>query len=556
MSLSAAIPGLYYSTVRKAPEPSPLRTDVAGFLGRTQRGPVGKAIRVEGWREYVSVFGDLTPDALTPYALRGYFDNEGRVAHVIRLLDATQSRTAAARWDVGKFDGSTLGPDWPGAGGFRAIQFEVTAAAKWTSRRSGDGSTITHSADSPGDWADESAIDIRYWAQGPSGQPELELQIMPANQPTELLTGIHPASIVDEVNAQSAYVRLQASPLPSGLPPAALAVPLAPAGPRYLQWPRIRLTGGSSVPPEKEHYMAAVDSLGDEGEVALVVSPDLYTDLPNNADQIDVLAALLSQAEQLHDRLVLVDVPPPKPPQKADAIDAVTWAQSLRDLPQLQDEKILRNAAVYHPRLLVPDPLGGVSAPLRCVPCSGLVAGVISRLDSQRGAYFTPANAPINEAVDLSQSLDANGQALLYSGGINLLRCSPGRGLLVWGGRVLGTDAPGGYVAHRRLIHLLVRAIRQVAEPLVFDTNGPVLWLAFVRSITSVLLAAFRAGALKGDTPDQAFQVRCDANTNPPEQIEQGMVICEIKVAPAVPMEFITLRVAVSAQGQLEVFES
>jgi len=33
-------------------------------------------------------------------------------------------------------------------------------------------------------------------------------------------------------------------------------------------------------------------------------------------------------------------------------------------------------------------------------------------------------------------------------------------------------------------------------------------------------------------------------------------MICEIQVAPAVPMEFITLRVSASADGQLEVFES
>ena len=69
-------------------------------------------------------------------------------------------------------------------------------------------------------------------------------------------------------------------------------------------------------------------------------------------------------------------------------------------------------------------------------------------------------------------------------------------------------------------------------------------------------MAAWRAGALKGDQASQAFQVTCDASTNPPDQVDQGMVVCLVQVAPAVPMEFITLRVAVSADGQLEVFES
>jgi hypothetical protein len=182
--------------------------------------------------------------------------------------------------------------------------------------------------------------------------------------------------------------------------------------------------------------------------------------------------------------------------------------------------------------------------------------GVISRLDVQLGAYVTPANAPIQQANDLSLLMHLNEQVMIYDGGINLLTCSPSQGLLVWGGRVLGQDSPGGFVAHRRLIHLLVRAMRSVAQPLVFDTNGPALWLAFVRSITTVLLEAYRAGALQGDQPNQAFQVQCDATTNPPDQIDNGVVVSVVKVAPAVPMEFITLRVSVSAQGPLEVFES
>jgi hypothetical protein len=667
---TATIPGLYYTFVRPPAEPSPLRTDIAGFFGKTRRGPVGRAVRVEGWRESLSVFGDLTQGAMTPYALRGYFDNGGEAAYVVRLLGAA-STPAAGSWTAGTFDAASgkLGADWPGASGLQAIRFTVVAS-------------------SPGDWANDTRVTIRYWAKGPSGQPEMELEVAPPNETVELLTGLDPKNIVDEVNAQSDYVRLTPDDLPAGLkasdlvsPPPAPSVavigvgtftaasggyqyaycyengppgpvtlsscselslttgnftnkgpatfdvtaapdpqtkqirvfrtkdggatlyelPTSPylnltqtitdaatdgqldplhqapslstarPGPRYWEWDLNALSGGAALPPAKQDYLNAVQLLGDEVEVALIASPDLYQgDLPDESDQLDVLYALLTQAEQLHDRLVIIDVPAANAsPLDTDIIDvssdtvsrtravlgAVNWVQAKLRLP-LSNESILRNGAVYHPRLLVPDPLGGVAAPLLCVPCSGLVAGVVSRLDLQLGAYFTPANAQIDEAVDLSRPLNDDEEALIYAGGINLLTCSPGRGLLVWGGRVLGTDTPGGYVAHRRLIHLLVRAIRRVSEPLVFDTNGPELWLAFVRSITSVLLEAYRAGALKGERPDEAFQVVCDATTNPPENIDNGLVICEIQVAPAVPMEFITLRVSASADGKLEVFES
>jgi hypothetical protein len=542
MNASPSIPGLYYTAVPPAAQPSPLRTDVAGFFGWTVRGPVGIPVRVAGWRAYGGVFGGLSEDAMTPYAVKGYFDNEAEVAYVVRLLGAG-SQTAAGQWQAGSYDAATgqLDRDWPGASGLQAIQFRVAAS-------------------SPGVWANNTGVEIRYWAVGRSGKPEIEFSINPPNEAPEILTGIDPAAVDAEVNDQSHYIVLTPVALPVGLTPQVLS--LATSGPRYYEWPKVTLAGGTAVTATKEDFLAAVERLGDQGEVALVACPELYhTDFgePSDrrdqlkliaSDQLEVLTAMLMQAGRLDDRLVIVDVPP----AQADPIDAVAWVAAQLRAPL--SEPVLRNGAVYHPRLLVPDPLGIDPESLRCTPPSGCVAGAISRQDLRRGAYFTPANTLIEAALDLSTPLDAKEQAGLYAGGINLLTCSPGRGLLVWGGRVLGKSSPGGFVAHRRLIHLLVRAIRRIAEPLVFDTNGPELWLSLVRGITTVLLAAWRAGALKGDQPGQAFQVICDASTNPPDQVDQGMVVCLVRVAPAVPMEFITLRVAVSADGQLQVFES
>ena len=134
--------------------------------------------------------------------------------------------------------------------------------------------------------------------------------------------------------------------------------------------------------------------------------------------------------------------------------------------------------------------------------------------------------------------------------------CRCGRGLSIWGGRTIDLANPTGrFVAHRRLVHRLVRAIRRVAEPLVFEVNGPQLWLSFTRAITSVLLEAFRAGALQGDRADEAFRVQCDEKTNPPDEIDNGRCLCLVALAPAVPMEFITIRIALSADGRLEVTE-
>src|SRR6202041_921361 len=112
-----------------------------------------------------------------------------------------------------------------------------------------------------------------------------------------------------------------------------------------------------------------------------------------------------------------------------DPLAAAAWGANLRTPPFT--ESTLRNGAVYHPRLLVPDPLGVAAPSLRCTPCWGCVTGAISRQDLRAGAYITPANTPIEDAVDLSTPLDAAAKTILYNNGINLLTCSPNRGLLV-----------------------------------------------------------------------------------------------------------------------------
>jgi len=157
-------------------------------------------------------------------------------------------------------------------------------------------------------------------------------------------------------------------------------------------------------------------------------------------------------------------------------------------------------------------------------------------------------------AVDVARSFEPDDEAALFRSGVNVLRCTSGRGIEVWGARTLDPGS-GRLVAHRRLLHRLVRAIRRAAQPLVFDTNGPEVWFALTRAATTVLLEAFQAGALKGSRPQEAFRVQCDEANNPPEQRDLGQVVCEIAFAPAAPMEFIAVTLVLSQQGGVEVIE-
>jgi hypothetical protein len=543
--VAAQLPGLAFRREPRAPEPTPLRSDVAGFAGRARRGPVGERVRVEGWKEYQRIFGGLAVDALMPYSIRGYFENGGQVAHVVRV---------ARRKDV------------VAASGELPLQHMVPGGVATASTPIPVSGYRLH-ASTPGTWANRTRIHARYRRRGRSGQAEMDLAIEAPGEPPEYVVGLQlQAPAADDVALQllrrSTLLRLQ--PLPAIAP--------ASQGPSQLQW-KVVLSGGQDAHDHAgEAYADALRWLLDEPEVALLSLPDLYRDftLPGAtlADLLarvrPVLAELLAQVDAARDRLLLLDAPHDPPtgtPLDGDGL--LAWLASLRQDP-LATGPAFRSAAAYHPWLRVDDPLGGITEPLRDVPPSGHVAGVISRLDRERGAHHTPANASVDDAVDLQATLAEDELLRLHQNAVNLIRCSAGQGLRLWGGSTLArvpelapvTETADGFLACRRLVHRLVRAIRRVAEPLVFDTNGPEVWLALVRATTTVLLEAWRAGGLQGARAEEAFYVRCDDTTNPTDQRELGRCICEIGIAPVAPMEFIVFRVALGGEGALEVFES
>ncbi len=527
-------PGFYYEAVSQPAEPSPLRSDVAGFLGRTARGPSGKAVRITGWREFQLLFGGLLPDADTPHAVQGYFTNGGEVAYVVRLLGsppggASEDLKASACWDLTKPEGNK--PQWqwdPVKAGFPAEKLEIKAT-------------------SPGVWANGLRISARYRQEGASGRPELDLTICPSGEIAEYLVGIDPANIAEQVNDRSNLISIVDPGKPGKRDDTYI-------GPRLLSWPDIILKNGLKTDQAVSigDYNAGLQVLLDEQEAALIAFPDLPRDL-GQEQAILFQQDALADADALLDRQILLDLPAPG----YDSIRAKDWSATMR-LAGVRDA--LRSGAAYHPWVNVKDPFGGTVAPLRSIPPCGHVAGLISLFDRERGAHYTPANATLTDVLDVTRDFTLAERAALNEAGVNLLRCWPGRGVQVWGGRTLYPDPerqePGKlFLAHRRLIHRLVRAIRRVAEPLVFEPNGPVLWLTLTRAITTILVAAYRGGGLKGNRPEEAFRVRCDAANNPPEAIERSETLCEIDFAPATPMEFITLRVSVSANGTLDVFE-
>jgi len=521
-------PGVYFEVARPRPQPSPARSDVAGLLAHTRRGPLGQLVRVDGWRQFMRVFGGLMSGVMSPYAARGYFENGGEVAHVWRVA-GPGTTTARTVWNID--------PVVAANGGFQTTRFTIFAS-------------------SPGAWGNDLEVSARYRLRGRLGTPEIDLVVRALGEVTETFRAVAPPALSDTVNGRaddldsgSALIRIVPDIAPPPAPPG--------QGPGVMEWTEqnFPFTLGADDPPGAAEYGAGVQALLDEPEVAILAAPDLLGEL--RQDDVDSLVSqTIATIDSLHDRLLLLDVPGAVPGDVADPLAAIQWVSALRSR---NAGLALRNVSVWHPPLGVPDPLGGPAAPIKLIPASGHIAGVVSRLDRERGPHWTPANAECLDAVDIGEEWEIDEREALYREGINLVRCMPGKGLQLWGAWTAidprsVDNVTYLYLAHRRLIHRLVRAIRMIVEPLVFDPNTPAFRFSIARAIGGVLLRFWRAGAFRGSRPDEAFRIVCDDSNNPPEDQDNGRVWCEIQIAPALPMEFITLRIALGEAGRLEVF--
>jgi phage tail sheath protein FI len=206
-------------------------------------------------------------------------------------------------------------------------------------------------------------------------------------------------------------------------------------------------------------------------------------------------------------------------------------------------------AAFYYPWLMVFDPLekafnptGDGSIP---VPPSGHIAGIYARVDTTRGVHKAPANEVVLGAMDLADAVSKNEQAGVNDKGINCIRSLNGN-ITVWGARTLaGQNNPDlNYINVRRLLLFLRKSIDQGTQWVVFEPNSPALWKKIERNITAFLTNVWRDGALFGDTAQQAFYVRCNAELNPPELRDLGQVVTEIGVAIVKPAEFVMFRIS------------
>lgn len=209
---------------------------------------------------------------------------------------------------------------------------------------------------------------------------------------------------------------------------------------------------------------------------------------------------------------------------------------------------------LYFPWLVAQDPLHPIDnegKPNKIdMPPSGHIAGVWARTDSQRGVHKAPANEAVRGAVGLSYQLTHGEQERLNPKGINCIRSFPGEGIKVWGARTLApSSSEWKYLNVRRLFNMIKKSIMDSTRWIVFEPNDYTLWKSIERDVTAFLTGLWRAGMLMGKTPEEAFFVMCNEETNPPDVRDRGQVITKIGIAPVKPAEFVIFEISQTQDG-------
>lgn len=269
--------------------------------------------------------------------------------------------------------------------------------------------------------------------------------------------------------------------------------------------------------------------------------------------------AVLTHCERLRDRVAVLDAPnhvadiqsltqvATVEAKKRDPKEGDAAAAAVKDKKGGARSRISAGGfgALYYPWIVAKDPVKGEV--IEMAP-SGHVAGIYARTDATRGVHKAPANEVIRGAVGVSHRVTREEQGTLNPAGVNCIRYFGQTGVRVWGARTLDeASSEYRYVPVRRFVCMVSESLEEALQWVVFETNHEPLWKAIRRDITAFLTLLWRQGMLKGETPEQAFFVKCDSETNPEDVIAAGQVVTTIGLSVVKPAEFVVIRISQQA---------
>jgi uncharacterized protein len=514
-------PGVYVEEVEASSRPiEGVGTAVAAFIGLAESGPFNTPTLVSNWTQFTSEFGNFVDGSYLAHSVYAYFMNGGGNCYIVRIGEDSTSSNGSGRRSG---QAPSTGPQAM-LGGYRVVALDAASAEAHIS---------VEVVPAEGDAATEDMFKLLIRVGGEV-----------VEEYDRATVGRGKQNIATMVNAASKLVRLEDVPgtvASADRPSVGYSVSLT-TPPPAAALPSPRLSTDDYVGDVAER--TGVGGLEAIDDITMVCIPDVMSAYQQGAIDLEtvqaVQLAMITHCELMGDRVAILD-----PPPGLNAQQIKEWRLDKAGY----DSKY---AALYWPWVKSFDPSSGKNV---FVPPSGFMAGIWGRNDDTRGVHKAPANEVVRGAVALEVQITKNEQELLNPYGINCLRSFPGRGIRVWGARTLSSDPAWRYLNVRRLFNYLEESILAGTSWVVFEPNDDALWSKMRRTISAFLVNEWRKGALFGLTPDEAFYVKCDRETNPAEGIDAGQVVCLIGVAPVKPAEFVIFRLAQFSGGTSLVAE-
>lgn len=494
-------------------------TAIAAFVGFTERAPTNDPDDPDGlmprlvtsWTQYESMYGGFVEGAMLPHSVYGFFLNGGSTCYISRVA---HNRPA----------------DAPGQLEMPAVDRALGISLSFESIGPADGlSIVVEPTEIPGDDEDSAptpAFDLGVLKDGVVVETYAGLTLTdgPTNVATVLEESSERVKVATKVDLSGDIDILMAMPK-------AGAYPLVPAPREDIPVTAPAFTGSET----KRH---GINGLAIAADATMVMVPDLVTAATKEDGTLDlgmwksVQLALINHCESQANRMAVLDAPP---------------GMGVQEIKEWRSDVAMYDsafAAMYYPWIKVDNPIGNNGNSEMLVPPSGHMAGLWSRVDDTRGVWKAPANEVVRGALDVERDISKTEQGLLNPIGINCIRPFGTRGVRVWGARTLSSDSDWRYINVRRLFNMVEDAIYSGTQYVVFEPNDQTLWNGVSRTVSSFLRGLWQAGALFGSTVEQAFFVKCDAENNPPESIDEGKLIVEVGIAPVKPAEFVIFRIS------------
>jgi hypothetical protein len=483
-------------------------TNIAAFVGRALKGPVNEPVPVRSFADYTRVFGGLWQPSTLSYAVEQFFENGGRCAIIVRVVNGARPPSITLPTTRG-----------------RLILRGVGAGSREFLRASVDYDAI--------DAKDHDRFNLVVQRVRTAGSEQIEdqeifrrLSVTPGHE-----------HFVADALLESRLVRVQGSVPPErpARTPAAnngAVIGYTPSNP-----------DGDDGGPITDYDIIGSAQLG-TGIFALQAAPDinLLCIPPLTRDQDVGLSTLLVAGRFCRDRRAMLIVDPPS-----------EWASSAAALDGMRHWPFRsEDAAMFYPRIVAFDRLRGRFEMF--APC-GVAAGMIARCDETTPVWSAAEgeDAILRPGLRPAWNVSHGDRARLMTAGINLLQSVRVPPRLATSPRTLASGSAAvsdwRYLSARRLALFVMTSIERGTRWMLFERNSPATWTMARAQVEAFLDSLYAEGAFSVRAGDASYFAVCDERINTEETARAGKVNLAFGFAASKPGEYHAFLVTHSPAG-------